>query len=345
MSLLRVHAGGMLTTVQDQGRRRFQRFGVPVAGSLDPVAARLANALVGNPPEAAVLEMRVLGPDLECVGSPLRLAVVGATIAGQIRRANGEVIALDADRSFTLAPGDRVAIGPLRGSTTASLAVAGGVDVAPVMGSRSTFLRSGFGGLNGRALAPGDAVPVGHASGPEGPERGLDEPYETTCPDRIRVVLGPQDDHFTEGAIATLLGTEWRVSGQADRMGLRLDGQKLDHKNGHDIVSDGIVTGAIQVPGTGQPIVLLADRGTSGGYPKIATVIGADLPALGRVGPGAVFRFEAVTPAEGVAALRAASDATARAVAAIGVWHPPGMVDVDRLYDSDLISPPEDASS
>jgi biotin-dependent carboxylase-like uncharacterized protein len=339
VSGLRVVEAGLFATVQDLGRPGYQRHGVPVSGALDPMAHRLANALVGNAPGAAALELRFLGPVLEVEAERVRLALAGAAIAARIER-GAERIELREERSITLRRGDRLRVGPLRESSTATLAVAGGVDVAPVLGSRSTFTRGGFGGLSGRALAAGDFVPLGRAGAPVGPEQELGEPLDIRPPERVRVVLGPQADHFTEAAVETFLAAEWRISKDADRMGLRLEGPELAHRESYNIVSDGIVTGAIQVPGTRLPILLLADRQTSGGYPKIATVITADLPALGRLAPGAALRFAAVSAAEGAEAARARAAEFARLVARIRTWRPPGAVDEAALHRENLIQPP-----
>ncbi len=185
--------------------------------------------------------------------------------------------------------------------------VEGGFDITPVLGSLSTYTRGGIGGIEGRALKAGDAIPLRLPAAPEREEQMLPS-LDLAPPKRFRVILGPQDDYFTEAGIATLLGATYTVTPATDRMGMRLDGPKLEHAKGYNIVSDGIAPGSIQVPGNGLPIVLLADRQTTGGYPKIATVISADLPALGRLVPGSKMAFEAVDieAAEAAARLLAA---------------------------------------
>ena len=174
------------------------------------------------------------------------------------------------------------------------LAAAGGFDVEPQMGSLSTHLRSGIGGLDGRAISAGDEVPLCAGEAPGGSEYRLDQPCRPPRP--FRVVLGPQDDHFTAEAIRTLLGSGYRVTHQGDRQGYRLAGPPLEHAKGYNIVSDAPVPGCIQVPGAGQPIVLLMDCQTIGGYPKIATVITADLGRFSQCRPGTSVAFEAVAP-------------------------------------------------
>lgn len=298
-----VEAPGLATTLQDFGRIGHQALGVPVSGALDPDALCLANTLVGNGPGEAALEIRVAGPTLRVAAEAVRVALCGTSASIEVlepeprRVPAGESLHLGRDALFRVAS--------LRDSATGYLAVAGGFDVAPVLGSRSTYLRGGFGGFAGRALAKGDRLPLRQESAPDTPELRSARPPDLIPPERIRVVLGPQADHFTEGGIETLLTQPFRVTRAADRMGLRLDGPPLEHARGYNIVSDGIATGAIQVPGDGMPIVLLADHQTTGGYPKVATVVAADLPALGRVSPGAQLRFASVTLVEAQALRRA----------------------------------------
>ena len=185
-----------------------------------------------------------------------------------------------------------------RESSCAYLAVEGGVAVPLVLGSASTYLRAGLGGFEGRALRQGDLVPLAVERASERPEQRLPTPLPATADQPIHVILGPQQEYFADEAVTTLLDAEFRISTNADRMGMRLDGPRLCHRQGWDIVSDAIATGAIQVPGSGQPILLLADHQTTGGYPKIAAVISADLPVVGRRRPGDAIRFAAVTVEE-----------------------------------------------
>lgn len=282
MTYFEVSRGGAFTTLQDMGRYGAQALGVPVSGALDPVALRLANALVGNPGETAALEIRLLGPKLTLAGGQARVALVGTETPLTL----GSGRSVPAGQSITLAPGDTLDLASTPDTGVCTLAVAGGFDRAPQFGSLSTYAPAGL----GAPLAAGDQLAL--AGAPlVGPERRLRQALPGNGP--IRVVLGPQDDHFTQEAIDTFLSGAYQV-GASNRMGLRLSGPPLTHSKGHNIPSDGIVTGAIQVPGDGQPIVLLADRQTTGGYPKIASVISADLPRLGRLTQGTQITFEAV---------------------------------------------------
>ncbi len=298
---LSVIAPGIQTTVQDLGRVGYQALGVPVAGALDPVALRLVNALVDNEPAMAALEFLYQGPTLQVNTHSVRVAAAWSDI---------EVLGEPARRippwqSIRLTEGTRFRLGATQGSVCGYLAIQGGLALASVLGSQSTYTRSRIGGFEGRALGAQDALPLAQPAAETRTEVRLSAPPDAGPPDRIRVVLGPQDTHFTEAAVASFLADSFVVSKDADRMGLRLEGPALTHSQGYNIVSDGIATGAIQVPGSGHPIVMLADHQTTGGYPKIATVISADLPAVGRLRPGDSIRFRAVSTAEAEAARRA----------------------------------------
>jgi len=240
-------------------------------------------------------------------------------------------------QAVRMEPGETLTLGRVETGTTAVLAVAGGIDTPPALASRSTYARARLGGLDGRALAPGDRLPLGPA--PDAPALALPRPpAEADGP--IRLVLGPQDDHFTAAALDTLLTAPFTATDEADRMGLRLAGPRLVHRDPllAQIVSDGIAPGAVQVPGNGAPIVLLADAQTLGGYPKIATVIAADLPRLARLAPGAEIRFAAVGLAEAEAALGvhlAALDALIAAARPAGQGEG---LDPGRLLAANLVS-------
>jgi biotin-dependent carboxylase-like uncharacterized protein len=300
---LRVLSPGLMTTVQDLGRRGYQYLGIPVSGALDHVSLRAANLLVGNPPDAAALEIAYQGPTLAVEADSVRIALAGGSASIEMESVDGGggKVRLASLQSGRLQRGQVVRIGALAGSAVAYLAVEGGFDIPPVLCSRSTYTRGAIGGIQGRAVRTGDAIPLKLAAAPERDEVQLSS-FDLAPPKRFRIILGPQDDYFTKTGIATLLDATYTVTPATDRMGMRLDGPKLEHAKGYNIVSDGIAPGSIQVPGNGLPIVLLADRQTTGGYPKIATVISADLPALGRLMPGAEVAFEAVDVAAAEAA-------------------------------------------
>lgn len=297
---LTVRDPGLYTTLQDLGRFGSQRFGVPVAGALDTVALRLANAVVGNPPGMAALEILVAGPTLEIDAASVRFALGGTGATIEVLD-GGERRTISAWHSVTLERGTVFRIGALPETLCAYLAVEGGYDVRPILGSASTYARSGLGGFEGRALRAGDTLPLARDSATPGAEHAIATPPDPGRDQPIRLVLGPQNDMFTAGAIETLLTSAYTISNSADRMGVRLDGPALAHVGSADIVSDGTAPGSIQVPGSGQPIVLLADRQTTGGYPKIATIISTDLPVLARRRPGDRVEFEAVDVAEALA--------------------------------------------
>jgi biotin-dependent carboxylase-like uncharacterized protein len=296
---LRVIAPGLMTTVQDLGRPGYQRLGIPVSGALDRMSLCAANAIVGNPAEMGALEIAYQGPTLLVAADSVRVAYAGASTTLDV--AHGETATATRGQHFAplqsvrLRQGQVLRIGGLSGGAVGYLAVEGGFDIAPVLGSQSTYARAGLGGLAGRPLQHGDLLPLRLAQAEEREERMLPA-LDLGPPPSFRVVLGPQDDHFTDKGKRTLLESVYTVSRASDRMGMRLDGPTLEHgPKGSNIVSDGIAPGSIQVPGNGQPIVLLADRQTTGGYPKIATVISADIPALGRLMPGARVSFQSVT--------------------------------------------------
>ena len=245
---------------------------------------------------------------------------------------------MGACESARLVRGQALKIGALTGSAVAYLAVAGGFDVAPVMGSQSTLTRGGIGGLEGRALRVDDVLALRQPTAAEREEAML-PPLDLLPPPRIRIVLGPQDDHFTPAGLETLLASTYTVSRASDRMGMRLDGPTLEHSaKGANIISDGIAPGSIQVPGNGLPIILLADRQTTGGYPKVATVISADLPALGRMTPGAKVSFAAVDiDAAEAAARRLAAEIEAMAGRMGPVRRDPA-IDIAKLMGENLVS-------
>lgn len=288
MLFLKVLTPGMLTTVQDCGRHNYQKWGIPVAGAMDEYALRVANILVGNPEKEACLEITLLGPTLEFLADSL-VALTGADLGARIEKRECPLW-----ESFWVKKGEKLEFTGVKSGCRSYLAVAGGIDVPVVMGSKSTYLRGSFGGYKGRPLRTGDELERGTAPAPAAvriPPEYINRPQS---PWEVRVVLGPQAESFTEEGLREFLSGEYTVTSEADRMGYRLQGPTIAHKSGADIVSDGIALGSVQVPGQGQPIVMMADRQTVGGYPKIATVITPDLWKLAQAKPGDTIRFKQV---------------------------------------------------
>ena len=221
-------------------------------------------------------------------------------------------------RSHRLARGQKLRIGPCRKGLRFYVAIEGGIACPPVLGSRSTHVRTGIGGIEGRRLKAGDTLPLAQDAVAPGPERGFDPAGLPAAPQRLRVVLGPQDDYFTAAGIKTFLDSDYAVARDADRMGCRLEGPAIEHAKGHNIISDGIPLGGIQVPGNGLPIVLMQDRQTTGGYPKIACLIGPDVARLAQKRPGETVRFVALSLGEAEVAVRAEAARLAELLAGIG---------------------------
>ena len=292
-AVLRILEPGLLTTVQDLGRTGYQHLGVPTSGALDPVSLRAANILVGNTPIEGALEIVYVGPTFMVEADSVNLACAGANASIEVLQdedaASG--VRYSSMQSFRAQRGQVVRVGPTSGSSVVYLAAEGGFDIEPVLGSVSTYIRGHIGGWQGRALVAGDALPLRRSVAGKTDEFRL-EGLDLARPSRFRVVLGPQNASFSEQSIKAFLDGEYIVGPATDRMAMHLDGPQLEHTAGHDIVSDGIALGSIQVPGHGRPIVLMADRQTTGGYPKVATVISADLPALGRSRIGDKISFQ-----------------------------------------------------
>lgn len=289
-----VEDGGLLTTVQDEGRFHWQRYGVMVSGAMDQEAMRLANLLVGNPPGEAVLEATVLGPSLRFTEDEV-IAITGADMSPLL---DGHAVPMY--MALPVRRGQVLALGTAQGGVRTYIAFAGGLDIPPVMGSRSTLLRAELGGFQGRKLRAGDVLPLAAPAG------WLDRWSRRVLPPRaatpeevtIRVIPGPQEDRFQPESLETFLSAAYRVRPESDRMGYRLEGPPLVHSGGANIITDGIAFGSVQVPSDGMPIVMMADRQCTGGYTKIANVITVDLPQLAQCGPGIRLRFRAVTVEE-----------------------------------------------
>jgi biotin-dependent carboxylase-like uncharacterized protein len=300
MSHLLVVKPGLLTTIQDRGRWGLQAHGVPVAGPMDPCSHRLANALAGNDVDAATLEVTLIGPELEFDDERV-IAVAGAEFELTVDGRN-----VPANAAFVVASGSCLRFGRRLRGARAYVAMSGGVGVVPTLGSRATHVISAMGGLDGRPLKAGDRVPLGDpmrarntmSAQPRSPLFALPEGHA-----RIRVLAGPQQDYFTPDALDVLQSAPYTISNTSDRMGFRLEGPAITHARGADIISDATPLGVLQVPASGRPILLMADRQTTGGYPKIATVITADISVAGQLAPGDAISFNVCSPREAVAAL------------------------------------------
>jgi antagonist of KipI len=297
MPMLTVLRPGMLTTVQDLGRWGHQDCGVPVAGPMDHYSHRAANRLAGNPDHAAALEITLLGPELQA-DDDVQCAVAGASF---VLTVDGRPVEMHT--AFVVRAGQKLRFGGRSEGARATLAVRGGISVSPVLGSRATSIVSRMGPFDGRALAPGDRLPVGseYAAVHAGLPRPLRLPQGGA---RVRVIPGPHAVMFSSSALENLLRGRYIVTPDSNRMGFRLEGPALAHARGADILSEATPMGSLQVPASGQPILLMADRQTTGGYPKIATVITADLPLAGQLAPGEWIEFVACTRGAAIDAAR-----------------------------------------
>ncbi len=294
MSKLVISSIGPASSVQDGGRHGAQRYGLTPSGAMDRLALAAANTLVGNAAFTAAIEIGPFGAAFTARDGAVRVGLAGAPRNADIA---GRAVAFDT--SMTLADGETLTLGFARGGSFSYLAIEGGIAGEPVFGSLAVNARAGLGSPYPRPLQAGDELQTAAASGAAECRIELPPPVE----EPIRVVLGPQDDEFGD-AVKLFLDSEWKISATSDRMGYRLEGPVIKHLHGHNIVSDGTVNGSIQVPGNGAPIVLMPDRGTSGGYPKIATVISADQGRFAQIPAGKGFRFKAVGMAEAQAEAR-----------------------------------------
>lgn len=322
MSALVVEALTPAASIQDAGRPGLRRFGVPVSGVADRLMAAAANAMVGNPAGAAVLEMALGGGRFRLQGGEAVVALAGP----------GAVLSIDGRpvppaTGVVAGPGAVIEAGPAAAGVYACLAVGGGIATAPEMGSRAQHRRSGIGGA---LPVPGALLAVGGGGSP----RLLPAlPAHPGGP--IRVMAGPQAAEFAADALDLLVATGWRVGARSDRMGVALEGPPLAHRGGHDIISDGVLPGAVQVPGQGRPIVLMRDCQTTGGYPKLATVISADLDRLAQIPPGGVVRLALVGRDAAVAAARDFAAALAAVAAAAAPAGGPALT--ERLLAANLV--------
>ena len=287
----KVLKAGLFTTLQDKGRYSYQRFGMSVAGAMDGFALRIANLLVGNDQYEVALESTFLGPTLEFEEHDV-ISITGADMSPKI---NGNPIPMW--MSIYVKPGDKLSFSGVKSGLRSYIAFSRKLDVPLIMGSRSTFTRGKIGGYEGRKLNDNDKIKFRdkELSLSKGSFIKKDWIPVYKKEETIRVILGPQDEFFMDDSIEVFLNSTYTITNEADRMGYRLDGEKIVHKVGADIISDGIVFGSIQVPGHGMPIIMMADRATTGGYTKIATVITPDLSVLAQMAPGSKINFSQIT--------------------------------------------------
>jgi 5-oxoprolinase (ATP-hydrolysing) subunit C len=303
---LRVLHAGPGATLQDGGRHGYLRYGVTPAGPMDWTAFRTTNFALGNDERAATIEVSAGGIEVICEGAPLWVAFAGGAF---VWRRGG--ILLPSAARLLLEPGETLAVRAGAYGAFAYLAAAGGFDTPAVMGSRATHMRSMMGGIEGRMLRAGDVLPAIS----QVPERGrtsfeaiIEAPWLACDSDPFRVVLGPQDDHFFPESLRAFFAGFFTLTPAADRMAYRFDGPEIAHAQGYDIVSDGAALGAIQIPGDKKPLILMADRQPTGGYPKLGHVARADIGRLAQMRPGESCRFRAVSVAEARAALLSRED-------------------------------------
>lgn len=291
MAEVLIHSAGLLTTIQDSGRFGFQRFGMPVAGTMDLFSLQLANILVGNNLNEACIETTLIGPEIEFTASGA-LAITGADM---IPLKNGKIISLY--KTIEVKKGDRLSFAELKTGCRSYIAFAGGISIPTVMGSKSTYLRAKVGGFKGRPLKVGDSLELGVIDRKvriQSVPKEIIPNYQLI--NNIQIIPGPEVNRFGIEGIRNFLISEYTVTEQSDRMGFRLSGLAIKHQSENaDIISAGISMGTIQIPGNGQPIILMADRQTTGGYTRIANVVSVDFTLLAQLKPGDKIRFREVS--------------------------------------------------
>ncbi|MCK8816902.1 biotin-dependent carboxyltransferase family protein [Natroniella sulfidigena] len=310
MGELKIIKAGPMTTIQDLGRFGYMKYGMPTAGAVDQYAFKIANILVGNPEDEAAIEATFLGPTIQFKVE----AVIAITGGGMNPELDGKEIPMW--QAVKVSKGSKLSLNGVKAGLRGYIAIRGGIKLPEVMGSKSTYLRGELGGFKGRKLKQGDELSL--AKNKEVREFCLKRSIpadllEDYLEDRkIRVIVGPQGDYFTSKSLETFLTSRYQLTTQSDRMGCRLAGPTLEHTKGADIISDGIASGAIQVPGDGQPIIMLADRQTTGGYAKIANVISIDLPKVAQAKPGDKLKFEQIEVVEAQQELKKKEERIAR---------------------------------
>lgn len=307
MSKLIVVEGGMLSTIQDRGRVGYQQYGMPVAGSMDLEAMAISNLLVGNERDSAIIEMTVSGGTFRAEGD-LVLAVFGADMPMKIGDRE-----IPIGQAFTLNDGEELKFDIARAGFRAYLAVAGGFNIKAILGSKSTYLQGKLGGFKGRQLKSGDEIEINKVNEKidywQLPESYLEKYIIklNKCKKEgvtVRTIEGPQEEYFTKKGLETFYSSTYNISNNSNRMGYRLEGERVEHKTSADIISDGIAFGSVQVAGDGQPMIMMADHQTTGGYTKICSILACDLPILSQMGPGTPIRFKRLSYDDGLGLYR-----------------------------------------
>jgi antagonist of KipI len=290
MSVIQVQEPGLLTTVQDLGRGGFGRLGVSPSGAADPISLRLGNRLVANAESAAGLEMTLLGGQFLFPDGAI-LALTGSDFGAAL---DGTVV--DPWVSIAVRPGQTLRLGPARAGARCYLCVQGGIALKPFLGSASTHILSGLGGFEGRPLRKGDVLQIGAATGPFRRRTVASQARDGLAPRQtLRVTPGPQSNWFSDSSLRSFYSGTYRVGEQSNRMGLRLEGAPVTQSSGGEMITEGVSLGAVQVTHGGLPIILFVEQQTTGGYPKIANVISADIHCVGQLRPRDEIRFEQVT--------------------------------------------------
>lgn len=284
-----VNSQGLLTLIQDKGRIGYQKFGVPSSGVMDNYSYEIGNILVGNNGNEACLEVLMMGPEI-IFDDESKIAITGADLGPMIND-----IKIDMWRSYIVKRGDRLSFKGIFSGARSYICFEGGIDAKEVMNSKSTYTRARIGGIEGRPIKVNDYINLNKRNNYQ--NRILDLEYipEYKSDITLRVIKGPQDDMFEDSEFEKLTTSEYIVTNECDRMGYRLEGEEIKHIQGADIISDGISFGAIQIPGHGKPIIMMADRQTVGGYSKIANVCTVDLPKLAQAKPGDKVKFEIIS--------------------------------------------------
>lgn len=335
---IKILSGGMVSSIQDQGRFGYAGLGVPRSGAADPISLSIGNALVGNEAYEPAIEFRFLGPKITVANGSVRVGLAANTQA-TVTLASGEgTVSILPWQSVCLKEGDILNIAPLTDDATGYVTIEGGMDLTPMLGSCSTYARASLGGVTGRNLQTGDVIETNRSKAREGYDKIVSQPFKQPK-GPVRVILGPQEDYFSAEVINEFLGDGFKVSNSVDRMGVRLQGEQVSAlpEKGNDLISDGIIPGTIQIPGDGQPIILFMDCQSVGGYPKIATVISTDLYRIGQLRPENSIEFKAVTMDEAQLASTSVDRAISAAIASIQDYLGVGVVNLDALYSSNLV--------